>query len=90
MFSDKFETNVTDPFGCLWSKVWAYVAPKKQQSDHSVCEQTEKLTVPRSQRRVLSHRIKQEPHPIEMRQEAKMSQIVVVENQPLAPLSQRG
>ena len=83
MFRHRFQTNVTNPLVCLWSRVWVYVAPKKQKSDHPVCEQTEKLTVPRSQRRVFSHRIKQELHLIEIRQDAEMSQFVVVENQPL-------
>ena len=43
MFSDKFVTNVMNPFVCLWSRVWVYVFFQKQQSDHPVCEQTKKL-----------------------------------------------
>ena len=82
MFSDRFETNVTNPLFVCGPGVWVYVTPKKQQSDHPVCEQTEKLTVPRSQKQVFSYRIKQELHPIEIRQEVEMSQFVVVENQP--------
>ena len=80
MLSDKFETNVTHPFMCLWSRVWVYVTPEKQQFDHLDCEETEKLSFLRSQRQVFSHWIKQELHPIEIRQEAEMSQFVMVEN----------
>ena len=82
MDSDRLKTSVTNPFVCLWSKVWVHVVPENQQSDHPVCEQTEKLTLPGSQKRVFSHHIKQELHPIEISQEADIIQFVAVKNQP--------
>ena len=36
MFSDRFETDVTNPFVCLWFKLWMYVTPKDQSSLVSV------------------------------------------------------
>ena len=46
---------------------------------------TEKLTFPRSQRKVFSHQLNQEFYPIEIKQETEISQFVLVENQPQSP-----